>query len=135
MKNPLFHRLSEFIIAQFAVFFNIKMLVAIAKSYLTSYFLPFTFYIKSPKHGLFLLCLVHKSAAEEQGDAPDGGESDEGVDNAADGGGLSAENVGHKVESEKTHETPVESADYGEDKGDAIHKHVFFRSFGFWIRP
>ena len=49
-----------------------------------------------------------------------GSKPHKGIDNAADGGGLSAENVGNKVESEKTHKTPVEAADDAENKGDAI---------------
>ena len=74
---------------------------------------------------LLLFRLVHQSAAEQQSDAPNGGESYEGVDNAADCGSLAAKNVGHKVKPEKADKTPVESADDAENKGDAIHKHDY----------
>ena len=68
------------------------------------------------------LCLGH-ALAEQQRNAPQSGNTDDGVDDAADGGSLTAANICHKVESEQTHKQPVDGADDRYDKGSTIkHK-------------
>ena len=60
---------------------------------------------------VLLFGLVDQSAAKQQGDAPDGGETHEGVDHAAYGGSLTSEDIGHKVKSEKETEFGKKSAE------------------------
>ena len=52
--------------------------------------------------------------AEEQGNAPKSRQTDEGEDNSAEGGSLSAEKPAHKVELEQADRAPVQRADDNE---------------------
>jgi len=62
--------------------------------------------------------------AEEQGDAPQTRDAHDGVDDAAHGRGLAAENVGDEVKLKKSHEQPVDGADDGDGQRSTI-KHGF----------
>ena len=68
------------------------------------------------------------SLAEEQRDAPQTGETDQGEDNAADGGGLTAKEPADEIEAENTDRAPVERADNAQDKSNSVH-HYNDRSF------
>ena len=57
---------------------------------------------------------------EEQGDAPDGSQSDQGVDDAADNGRLAAEEPSHQVELEEADAAPVQAADDDKDQTDSV---------------
>jgi len=61
------------------------------------------------------------SVPEEQGDAPDAGQRDDGVDDAGKDGSLTAADPRHDVKAEKSDGTPVERADDDEDQSDSIN--------------
>ena len=65
---------------------------------------------------------------EQQGNAPQGGEADKGVDHAGDRRGLSAAYPCDYVELEQTDAAPVDTADYRENKCDAIYYHGLLSS-------
>ena len=60
---------------------------------------------------------------EEQGDAPDRGQTHQSIDDAAEGAGLSAKGEGHEVKSENADAAPVEAADDSQDEGDLVDNH------------
>lgn len=76
------------------------------------------------------LCLLRVAvdlvaAAEEQGNAPDRGQTHERVDHAGDHGGLPAADPRHEIEPEQTDAAPVEPADDRKDQRDAVdHLHM-----------
>lgn len=57
------------------------------------------------------------SIAEKQRDAPDSGETHQGIDHAADGAAGPAEQEGHDVKAKDADAAPVESADNGPGPG------------------
>ena len=61
--------------------------------------------------GLSVELLDVFSCAENQRDAPDAGESHDGVNDAAEERVLSAEDPGDNIELEKTNGSPVQSTD------------------------
>lgn len=58
--------------------------------------------------------------AEQQGYAPQGGYAHNGVDHAADGRRLPAEEVGHQVKAEQADKQPVDAADDAQQQGYAV---------------
>ena len=77
-------------------------------------------------HGVFFISVVVGTAVsvlEQQGYAPERGKTYESVDHAADGRGLSAEYPRNKVKSEQSDASPVNTADDGQYKRDAIYNH------------
>ena len=69
---------------------------------------------------LFVKSLKFFSCTEEERDAPNACKSDNGVDDTADEGILTAAEPRNYVELEKTDATPVECSDDGEDESDSI---------------
>ena len=63
------------------------------------------------------------AGAEDEGNAPDAGESDYCVDDTADDGILTAEEPGNGVELKETDAAPVEGADNGKNQSNTIHQH------------
>lgn len=73
----------------------------------------------------FLFALVGGEAlSEKQRDAPDCGKADQCIDDTADSGGLSAKKICNHIKTEQAYTAPVETADDGKDKGNAIHNHL-----------
>ena len=70
-----------------------------------------------------MLFLYSVAFSEEERDAPDGGETYQSVDHAADGGCLTAKEICDEIESEYTYKTPVDAADYGKHQSDSVHYH------------
>ena len=73
--------------------------------------------------GTFLLCalvafLVRR--AEQQGQAPQGGQSHHHIDGPGDPGAGSAADEGHKVEIEQADGAPVEAADNGQRQCELV---------------
>ena len=69
---------------------------------------------------------------EEQGNAPDTGQGDNGVDYTADRGALSAKSPSHYVELEQADAAPVDGADDHKDQGQSVqhvlHSFIHLRS-------
>ena len=62
--------------------------------------------------------------AEQQGYAPQGGKTDEGIYHTADGCGLSAADPRHDIKSEQSYAAPVYASDYSQDKRNAVNNHA-----------
>lgn len=69
---------------------------------------------------LFVKSLEFFSRAEEERDTPNAREGDDGVDDTADEGILTAAEPRNYVKLEKTDATPVEGSDDGENESDSI---------------
>jgi hypothetical protein len=71
------------------------------------------------------LCLIGKRvAAEKQRDAPKRGEADKRVYHSADCRRLSAADPCDDIEFEQADAAPVDAADYGQNKCDAVDYHL-----------
>ena len=57
--------------------------------------------------GLFFYLFVVLAGTEQEGNTPDSGQSDHGVDNTAEQRGLPAANPGYQVKLEQTDAAPV----------------------------
>ena len=64
--------------------------------------------------------------SEKQRYAPDTCKSDYGIDYSADDTSLSSANPRDNVKLEKSYASPVQRADYGQDKCDFVHNHINF---------
>ena len=87
-------------------------------------------FLEVPLWDLYALSVVLRilqrvviAGAEEEGDAPDTGQSDHGIDDARRHGGGSAADPGDQIELEQTDATPVQRADDGNNERDAIQNH------------
>lgn len=75
------------------------------------------------RHDFFLLALVRRRRqllAEEKCDAPDAGQTDERIDDAAENGGLSPEEPCDEVEAEDPDQTPVQRTDDAQNQCNCI---------------
>ena len=81
-------------------------------------------------HNIFALFLHYVLIAEQHGDAPQARRAHHGVDNAADQGGLAAEDGSHQVELEDADEPLVNRADNREQQSNFIRYHCFSLLFG-----
>ena len=61
------------------------------------------------------------AAAEEEGDAPEGGDPHQREDNPADHAGHPAEERPHQVVLEKADAAPVDTADHDEQEGNPVN--------------
>ena len=77
---------------------------------------------------MLFVCVCESIFPEQQRDAPQCGDTHQGIDNAADKGSLPAEYPGHQIELENTDGTPVDSADNHQDQGNNV-EHRSIRSF------
>lgn len=69
----------------------------------------------------FLLVIAAAMAsAEQEGNAPQAGKTNEGVNNPADNGTLAAKEPCHKVKLENTDQPPVGTADDGKNQSKCI---------------
>ena len=64
--------------------------------------------------------VVGFAGAEEERDAPDAGERNDGINDAAEDRGLAAAQPCHKVKLEQADAAPVQRADDGEDQRNTI---------------
>ena len=71
---------------------------------------------------LHILCGRKRTSAEQKRNAPDAGQTDNGVDDAADSRGLSAKDPCHKVKFENADQTPVDGADDAENQCKSVHE-------------
>ena len=62
-----------------------------------------------------ILFIVAAVVTKQQGNAPYGGKSHQSVNYTADSCSLSTEKKGDEIKAEKTYQTPVKSADDGEN--------------------
>lgn len=69
--------------------------------------------------GLFPIDML--ALAKQQCDAPDAGETDEGIDDPAEYRALAAKQPCHKVKLKNTDQTPVQAADDRKDQCYRIH--------------
>ncbi len=72
------------------------------------------------------LCVISGGygIAEEQGNAPDSAQTDQSVNDPADGAVGTAEGKGHQIEAEHTDGAPVQAAYDGQDQCNFIDKHA-----------
>ena len=64
--------------------------------------------------------------AEQQGDAPNSGQTDQCINHAADGAVGATESKGHQVETEDADGAPVQAANDGQNQGNLIKYHARF---------
>ena len=86
--------------------------------------------------GFYLLGLINVhafSACKEQGNAPDTRKGDNGIDYSAENGVAAAECPGNEVKLENAHKTPVEGADYRENKANFINHFFHFLKVGCFV--
>ena len=77
------------------------------------------------------LFTFHKRVlAKQEGNTPQTGEPNHGIDDPAEKGTLAAKKPGHKIKLENSNKTPVQTADYGQNQGYGIHFATSVSSFG-----
>ena len=69
----------------------------------------------------FLFVLQHGISAKQERNAPQAGQTNQGVYQTAEQGTLTAEEPCHQVESENSHQAPVQTANNGNDRCNGIH--------------
>ena len=75
--------------------------------------------------------LVRGTIAEQQGNAPESGDADEGIDDAADDGELAAADRCDDVEAEDADAPPVQRADDDKNQRNIIQYFHFVCSFPY----
>lgn len=83
---------------------------------------------EAPASGFFMrrraLRLRTAAFPEKHRDAPEASDADDRVDHAADARGLATEDPRDQIEPRESHESPVDSADNGEDQAKCIHTSI-----------
>jgi hypothetical protein len=74
-----------------------------------------------PADAFFLFSLNVFPFAKQQGDTPKTGKTDQGKNDSADHGALSAEQPRNQVKLENTDQTPVQTSDDGKNQRNGIH--------------
>ena len=64
--------------------------------------------------------------AKQEGGAPDTGKANNGVDQPAEQGTLSAKKPGHQIELKQTNQTPVQASDHRQNQCNGIHDKTSF---------
>ena len=75
---------------------------------------------------LFVISSYHSFFAEQERDAPDARKRDDGIDNAAENGGLTAADPSDDIKIEDSYASPVESSDHRENKSYSVSYHHGF---------
>ena len=70
------------------------------------------------------LVLNSFSGTEQKGNAPKTGQGNDGVDDAAYEGVLSAEDPGYEIKLKQANAAPVDGTDDHEDQGNSVHNHA-----------
>ena len=82
-------------------------------------------YQKSRNGSLFSFVAAPQISAEQEGDAPQAGNTDDGIDDPADYRILATKDPGDKVKLENTHQAPVDATDDGQKLCQSIQHNEF----------
>ena len=74
--------------------------------------------------GRSVLVALAAVIAKQEGYTPYRRKTHQSVNHTAKRCRLPSEKIGDEIETEKTYETPVQTADNGENKGDSIYYHI-----------